>query len=291
MRITVVLGLLSGCTPKVADSPAADSSVEPPAQQLSDCTVVETYESSLGGASSTTLQYVSADGWLEMRGTSVLELFFTGLLWDSYTYDVEGDGLIESRTEFERDAGGLIIRQRFDQPPFDDTSVQWANYVYSYADNQPIRGEYDYDANGHNDAIVLWTWDPKGLASVTRDDDADGVTDYAIHYIRDEVGNVVRTDVDADNDGSADEVRTCMWSSDGALLERRIDVGDGEFSELQNWEYDEYGNVTEIRTCDDTYETDGCSSSTYVYNEQRKCDIWDLEIDFGGYVGPMLPSC
>ena len=112
----------------------------------------------------------------------------------------------------------------------------------------------------------------------------DALTDNYPNKLFDTNGNLVRNELDRNNDGSADYIETWAYDVNGNIIQYEQDTnGDGipEFTENDTWLYDSYGNQTyhekynnlsDTPLLTETWEYNGDGNPVYYLRDSHEED-------------------
>ncbi|MCL1037870.1 cadherin domain-containing protein [Shewanella submarina] len=152
--------------------------------------------------------------------------------------DENGDGAIEFRIQFNHDAEGKILSERFESL-VDDTQSNHRIYTYDDYGNRLTEAQFHYD-----DSLAFkrtWTYDEShNLIFDHYDSDGDGTVDNIYSYSFDENGNQLTFANDTDADGVPEFVATREYSVEGYVTHYKVDNdGDGAPNRIQTYSYSE----------------------------------------------------
>lgn len=196
-------------------------------------------------------------------------------------YDVNGDGSVQTQIRYTYDNPQGRTKEEY----FNSAGANTANFTYQYDANGNLTSlQKDTNADGPVDQVTTYTYDTDGLllreilstggqtvSSTQYTYAANGNLTDKVEVGRDSGGNnffrattyqydtnrnVVRQEVDVDQNGTADSITTYTYDEDGRVQAQAIDSNaDGTEDSRNTFTYDANGNVT---------RQEGTGSQTYV---------------------------
>jgi len=149
-----------------------------------------------------------------------------------YSLDAGGDGTVETRALYARDAPGASTTVRIIRS---GVAADGPTNVFHYdSEGRLARHETNTDGNPDAESVRKYEYDSDGhLVGASHDEDGDGDVDHATQFVHDDAGAVLQAHHDEDNDGDTDAIVHNAYE-DGALVRREHeDLATGERHILQ----------------------------------------------------------
>ncbi len=154
------------------------------------------------------------------------------------------NGVLLSKTSYEYDDLG---RLRFNRVHHPDTDIVTEETETQYDDmGRVLRVLEDFNGDGIDERITFYRYEAENLAEILVDFEFDASFDASYRLTYDAQGRLSTEEVDADNNGSVDEMYSYHYDQWSNLVRTEVDVDyatNPGADEISTKSYDELGNL------------------------------------------------
>jgi len=214
----------------------------------------------------------------KQSGNDVEELYeYTNNRLNRFKIDLNGDGSIESNTQYSYNSQGSLSGHEIDR---DNDGTIDASTRYTYSDNKLTSYSEDTNNNGSADIVISYTYDQEGnRRSQNIDSSTDGTADSNSTFEYDDRNNTIRYEQDLDLDGTADYIEAYAYDLHNNRTHYKRDLdGNGTWDVVTHYFYDINGNRTKMLEDSDG---NGIADKVWTSNYQAATldNTWDIILE------------